>query len=371
MRTTLLSQLNFGKFSMAKEWMNGNWITFYKYIELSAIIIIGLAFCLLFIFSFKLLGKQKERPIGNFLRVLQLFFFIGFISSVVFSLSSWFGFYETKILLLTAAAVMLFITVWGFMKIYTHLFDLVSPAQSEMNVMKRTAELAEMNNNLISRHVDLDNYYQAANRDITLSAKIIGEQIQLIKNELGAFSVTEKRKLRRIENEINTIESTVLTFNELINSIKNPYEDIEEVQIPELLLEIFKENEGLFRKYNPLLHEQLSEYTLIYSRSGLKCILNNLIINSLKYSSPERRAEVWLRSFISDGRFIIEVEDNGLGIDLKQYQNRLFKMFKRIYFHVEGSGIGLFSVKQLIERKGGSIEVESEPDRGSVFRVLI
>ena len=263
------------------------------------------------------------------------------------------------------------ITVWGFVKIYPQLLDLVSPAQSEMNVMKRTAELAEMNNNLISMHVDLDNYYQAANRDITLSTKIIGEQIQLIKNELGAFSVTEKRKLRRIENEKNSIESTVLTFNELINSIKNPYEDVEEVQIPELLLEIFKENEGLFRKYNALLHEQLSEFTLIYSRSGLKCILNNLIINSLKYSSPERRAEVWLRSFISDGRFVIEVEDNGLGIDLKQYQNRLFKMFKRIYFHVEGSGIGLFSIKQLIERKGGSIEVESEPDRGSVFRVLI
>jgi signal transduction histidine kinase len=371
MRTSLFSQLNFGSFSRTNEWINGNWINLFKYLELAAFIIIGLAFCFLFAITFKLLRKQKDLPFGNFLRVLQLFFFIGCISSVVYGLSIWFAFYETKILLLFASAIMLCITVWGILKIYPQLLDLVSPAQSEMNVMKRTAELAEMNNNLIRMHVDLDNYYQAANRDITLSAKIIGEQIQLIKNELGAFSVTEKRKLRRIENEKNSIESTVLTFNELINSIKNPYEDVEEVQIPELLLEIFKENESLFRKYNALLHEQLSEYTLIYSRSGLKCILNNLIINSLKYSSPERRAEVWLRSFISNGRFIIEVEDNGLGIDLNQYQNRLFKMFKRIYFHVEGSGIGLFSIKQLIERKGGSIEVESEPDRGSVFRVLI
>ena len=371
MRIELLTQLNFGNFSIANDWMNGNRITFLRYLELSAFIIIGLAFCILFAITFKLLRKQKELPFGNVLRVLQLFFFIGFISTVVFGMSIWYEFYETKILLLSATAIFLCITVWGSMKIYPHLLDLVSPAQSEKNVMKRTAELAEMNNNLISMHVDLDNYYQAANRDITLSSKIIGEQIQLMKNELRSFSVTEKRKLRRIEKEINTIESTVLTFNELINSIKNPYEDVEEVQIPELLLEIFKENEGLFRKYNALLHEQLSEFTLIYSRSGLKCILNNLIINSLKYSSPERRAEVWLRSFIADGRFIIEVEDNGLGIDLNQYQNRLFKMFKRIYFHVEGSGIGLFSVKQLIERKGGSIEVESELDRGSVFRVLI
>ena len=371
MRTTLLTQLNFGNFSMANEWINGNWFTFYKYLELSAFIIIGLAFCLLFAMTFKLFQKHKELPIDNFLRVLQLFFFIGCISSFVFGLSIWFGFYETKILLLFASAIMLCITVWGFVKIYPQLINLLTPAQSEINVMKRTDELAEINNNLIRMHVDLDNYYQAANRDITSSIKIIGEQIQLVESELSTLSVTEKRKLRRIEKEINTIESTVLTFNELINSIKNPFEDIEEVQIPELLLEIFKENEGLFRKYNALLHEQLSEYTLIYSRSGLKCILNNLIINALKYSSPERRAEVWLRSFIENGRFIIEVEDNGLGIDLNQYQNRLFKMFKRIYFHVEGSGIGLYRIKQLLERKGGSIEVESEPDRGSVFRVLI
>jgi signal transduction histidine kinase len=356
---------------MANEWINGNWFTFYKYLELSAFIIIGLAFSLLFAITFKLFRKQKEIPFSNFLRVLQLFFFIGCILSFVFGLGIWFGFYETKILLLFASAIMLCITVWGFVKIYPQLINLLTPTQSEMNVMKRTAELAEINNNLLSMHVDLDNYYQAANRDITSSIKIIGEQIQLVESELSTLSVTEKRKLRRIEKEINTIESTVLTFNELINSIKNPYEDIEEVQIPELLLEIFKENEGLFRKYNALLHEQLSEYTLIYSRSGLKCILNNLIINSLKYSSPERRAEVWLRSFIENGRFIIEVEDNGLGIDLNQYQNRLFKMFKRIYFHVEGSGIGLYRIKQLLERKGGSIEVESEPDRGSVFRVLI
>jgi signal transduction histidine kinase len=356
---------------MANELINGNWFTFYKYLELSAFIIIGLAFSLLFAITFKLLRKQKEIPFVNFLRFLQLFFFMGFISSVVFGLSIWFGLYETKIIFLLASAIMLCITVWGFIRIYSHLINLLTPAQSEINVMKRTDELAEINNNLIQMHVDLDNYYQAANRDITSSIKIIGEQIQLVERELSKLSVTEKRKLRRIEKEINTIESTVLTFNELINSIKNPYEDIEEVQIPELLLEIFKENEGLFRKYNALLHEQLSEYTLIYSRSGLKCILNNLIINSLKYSSPERRAEVWLRSFIENGRFIIEVEDNGLGIDLNQYQNRLFKMFKRIYFHVEGSGIGLYRIKQLLERKGGSIEVESEPDRGSVFRVLI
>ena len=371
MRTTFLTQQNFVKLPIANEWMNGHWISFFKYLELFALIVIGLVFCLLFALMFKLIRNQKERPFGNFLRVLQLFFFIGCISSVVVGLSSWFGFYETKILLLTASAIMLCITVWGFMKIYPQLNDLITPAQSEMNVMKRTSELAEMNNNLITMHVDLDNYYQAANRDIIISAKIIGEQIQLIKNELRILSVTEKRKIRRIEIEKNAIESTVLTFNELINSIKNPYEDIEEVQIPELILEIFKENEGLFRKCNALLHEQLSEYTLIYSRSGLKCILNNLIINSLKYSSSERRAEVWLRSFIANGRFIIEVEDNGIGIDLNQYQSRLFKMFKRIYYHVEGSGIGLYNIKQLIERKGGSIEVESEPDRGSVFRVMI
>lgn len=70
-----------------------------------------------------------------------------------------------------------------------------------------------------------------------------------------------------------------------------------------------------------------------------------------------------------DGRIMLSFKDNGLGLDERQ-QRKLFQMFKRLHTHVEGTGVGLYIVKKMIENTGGSIEVESEPDNGSTFRII-
>ena len=207
-----ISQINSGNLSFSNEWLNGNWSNLYKYAETFALFIIGIATLSLFILLFKLLRKTKELPYENYFRVVQLFLFIGCITSIIIGLSFWYSLQETKLLLLSTSAIILCICVWGFIKVLPQLNDLLTPSQSEINVMKRTAELAEMNNTLLSMNLDLDRYNQAATRDILASTKLIGEQIQLIKDELRTFSVTEKRKLRRIENEKNNIETTCSTI---------------------------------------------------------------------------------------------------------------------------------------------------------------
>jgi signal transduction histidine kinase len=62
------------------------------------------------------------------------------------------------------------------------------------------------------------------------------------------------------------------------------------------------------------------------------------------------------------------VQDNGLGLDLTR-ENDLFTMFRRYHTHVEGSGIGLYMVKKIVENAGGRIEVESQLGRGTTFFV--
>jgi signal transduction histidine kinase len=62
------------------------------------------------------------------------------------------------------------------------------------------------------------------------------------------------------------------------------------------------------------------------------------------------------------------VQDNGLGLDTSQ-QSELFTMFRRFHVGVEGSGIGLYMVKKVVENAGGKIEVQSEPGVGSIFSV--
>lgn len=110
--------------------------------------------------------------------------------------------------------------------------------------------------------------------------------------------------------------------------------------------------------------------TVYFSPKDLRSILYNLLSNALKYCSPARRPVVQLSAYCPAGQLVLRVEDNGLGLS-EQQQRKLFTLFRRLHNHVEGSGVGLYMIKRIVENAGGSIAVESEPDRGSVFLVTL
>lgn len=105
-------------------------------------------------------------------------------------------------------------------------------------------------------------------------------------------------------------------------------------------------------------------------RPMVHSIFYNLISNAIKYKSPERNLKISLRSFIEGpDKVIVEVEDNGLGIDLKNQGQHIFKLYKRFHHHVPGKGLGLYLVKSQMEIMGGKVDLSSEPDKGSLFRL--
>jgi signal transduction histidine kinase len=108
--------------------------------------------------------------------------------------------------------------------------------------------------------------------------------------------------------------------------------------------------------------------TLTFSQKNLRSVVYNLLSNALKYRHPERAPQVRLLSRTQGHYLVLEVQDNGLGLDLTR-ERELFSMFQRYHTHVEGSGIGLYMVKKIVENAGGRIEVESKLDHGSTFFV--
>jgi signal transduction histidine kinase len=65
------------------------------------------------------------------------------------------------------------------------------------------------------------------------------------------------------------------------------------------------------------------------------------------------------------------VSDNGMGIDLEKNKKYLFQPFKRICEEEQGTGIGLFMIKRMVEKYGGKIDLESKPDVGTTFRFTL
>jgi signal transduction histidine kinase len=117
-----------------------------------------------------------------------------------------------------------------------------------------------------------------------------------------------------------------------------------------------------------IIHDFTRCPTIPFSKKNMRSILYNLISNAIKYHSPERPPVVQVLCTEKAEFYVLSVKDNGLGIDLSQ-QHKLFTMFKRLHSHVEGSGIGLYMVKKIIENAGGKIEVQSKLGEGSIFSV--
>lgn len=100
-------------------------------------------------------------------------------------------------------------------------------------------------------------------------------------------------------------------------------------------------------------------------------ILYNLISNAIKYRSADRQPVVEISSREENRFYVIDIKDNGLGIDLNQNKESLFKLYKRFHFHTEGKGLGLYLVKLQCEALGGSVEIESEMNRYTRFIVRL
>jgi len=113
------------------------------------------------------------------------------------------------------------------------------------------------------------------------------------------------------------------------------------------------------------------QYKTVFSDERLfSHILNNLLSNAGKYSSAG--STVMLKMAANGDSMTVSVEDEGIGVD-KKYQDRIFEPFYRMQevIDIEGTGLGLPIVKGSVEAMGGSVEVESEKNKGSLFSVTL
>lgn len=100
-------------------------------------------------------------------------------------------------------------------------------------------------------------------------------------------------------------------------------------------------------------------------------ILLNLISNAIKYSSKERKPSIVVSAEKTGNEILIEVVDNGIGIDMNKYRELVFGMYKTFHHNRDAKGLGLFITKTQVEALGGRIELESEVNVGTTVRVYL
>jgi len=101
----------------------------------------------------------------------------------------------------------------------------------------------------------------------------------------------------------------------------------------------------------------------------LDSILLNFLTNGVKYSSRERDSYIKLSTKVLKNYVVLSIEDNGIGINLKKNESKLFGMYKTFHDNKDARGIGLFITKNQVEAIGGKIEAESTVNKGTTFKI--
>ncbi|MHA6247115.1 chemotaxis protein CheB [Pontibacter sp. CAU 1760] len=237
----------------------------------------------------------------------------------------------------------------------------------ELTVTKNA--LLNTNGKLSRINVDLDNLVYIASHDLRSPVIALQELLKIATPKLEGLLEGEDAEL------VGMMQTSVAKLQQVINDLtritqvqKETDLEKEAISFQEMLQDVLTDLEKPILESGALIHQDLLLDELVYARKNLRSILYNLLSNAIKYRSEERTLQVHLTFKMDPEGPLLQVVDNGLGISPTQLP-KLFTAFKRFHSHVEGTGVGLYIIKRMVENNGGWIEVDSQEEVGTTFKV--
>lgn len=178
----------------------------------------------------------------------------------------------------------------------------------------------------------------------------------------------QKTLAEKLSKPVNILNDT---FNELVESLQ-VRQDVNITKDRLLFSECMTKameilNDGIFDPDVTVVSDFSALPEIYYPKKYLMSYFHNLLSNAIKYRSRERKLIIHVKTHVKNNIQILEVQDNGLGIDMKRNAHKLFGLRKTFHGNTEAKGFGLFITKTQVEAMGGLISAESEPDKGSTF----
>ena len=251
-------------------------------------------------------------------------------------------------------------------------FEVTEQVRTSQQVQTLNEELQESNRQLTRTNVDLDTFVYTASHDLKAPISNI-ESIVIALRETLPPAVQQAELVAHL---LGLLDQTVARFQFTIGQLT----DITKLQLahagPAEPVPLAHVVEGVRLDLAPTIQAadtQLTvevdpELVVSFSPANLRSVVYNLLSNAVKYCAPDRPSLVQVRAERTPHGVVLTVQDNGLGMSAVQ-QRQLFGLFQRLHTHVEGTGVGLYISKRLVENAGGTIAVQSLPDQGTTFTI--
>jgi signal transduction histidine kinase len=242
--------------------------------------------------------------------------------------------------------------------------------QLSRDLVEKNNQLSETNEELVRHNNELLQFSYTVSHNLRGPVASLGGLMNLFNQQ----SLTEENKelIDHLNRSLQSLETTIRDLSHIIDIRNNLSRIRQKIILDEELDQVKVLLEKEIFDHQVAIEYNFSEAAEIYAvKHMVDSILYNLISNAIKYRSPDRKPHIRITSTKADGQIILSVEDNGLGLDVGKYKEKLFGLYKRFHTHTDGRGLGLFLVKLQTQSMGGTIDVSSKLGAGSTFTITL
>jgi signal transduction histidine kinase len=237
-------------------------------------------------------------------------------------------------------------------------------AELEQRVTDRTAQLELANR-------ELEAFSYSVSHDLRAPLRHLDSFVQLLLKTAHA-ELSEKAQ-HYLDNISDSARRMGRLIDDLLHFSRTGRADMrpEEVDMNQLVTEVLLPlKEDLASRCIEWVIADLPSVS--GDRALLRQVWANLFDNAAKYTGPRSPARIEVSSRKEGGDLVFTVADNGVGFDMR-YSGKLFRIFQRLHSESEfpGTGVGLATVRRIVERHGGRVWAESEPERGATFHFTL
>lgn len=251
----------------------------------------------------------------------------------------------------------------------TEFRDITERKLSEEKIIEQNARLYALTEDLRRKNTQLEDFTQIVSHNLRSP---VGNILTLLNFYDGAQSDEERAQYISLIKEASSRTVTMLNeLNEILKVKQTKNIEKQEVRFESVLQKIMSMLNARITELSANVTFDFSQAPVVeYPAIYMESIFLNLLDNALKYRSPGRQPVIAFRTYYRENtNLMLEIQDNGLGINMDRYGHQVFKLRKTFHHHPESRGVGLFMIKNQIEAMGGEITISSKEHEGSTFFV--
>ena len=238
---------------------------------------------------------------------------------------------------------------------------------SEREKVEAARALARQNEALIKINKELDSFVYSISHNLRAPLMSVLGLLDLAKNEKDPETMLQYHEM--MKSSVCKLDETL---KEILEYSRNARQGliVDAIDFQKLINDNFERMQfmpGYERIRKEIFIEGESHFYSDHFRLSL--ILNNLISNAIKYSDPAKEVSIIHITITQEPEKVsLTFKDNGIGID-SDYIQKVFNMFFRATSKNEGAGLGLYIVKEAVEKLMGTISLESQLGKGTIFKI--